>query len=84
MSSKDIEKKFVGQSIFKQLIDFIPKTKFDILAKKNQTGRYYKTFPTWTQLATIFFKIFSRYGFMCEICDGMLELKQIGLNSSPA
>ncbi|MBC7439058.1 MAG: DUF4372 domain-containing protein [Flavobacterium sp.] len=45
MSSKDIEKKFVSQSIFKQLIDFIPKNKFDILAKKHQTDRYYNTFP---------------------------------------
>jgi len=26
MSSKDIEKKFVSQPIFKQLIDFYPKT----------------------------------------------------------
>jgi hypothetical protein len=28
MSSKDIEKKFVGQPIFKQIIDFLPKNKF--------------------------------------------------------
>lgn len=48
MSSKDIEKKFVGQPIFKQLIDFIPKNKFDLLAKKHQTDRYYKAFPAWT------------------------------------
>ena len=36
MSSKDIEKMFVGQPIFKQLIDFIPKNKFDLLAQKHQ------------------------------------------------
>ena len=35
MSSKDIKKKFVGQPIFKQLIDFIAKNKFDFSAKKN-------------------------------------------------
>jgi hypothetical protein len=34
MSANDIEKKFVGQPIFKQLIDFIPKSKFDLFAKK--------------------------------------------------
>ena len=53
MSSKDIKKKFVGQPIFKQLINFLPKNKFDILAKKHQTDRYYKSFPAWTQLVTM-------------------------------
>jgi len=47
MSSKDIEKKFVGQPIFRQIIDFIPKSKFDLLAKEHQTDRYYKSFPAW-------------------------------------
>lgn len=55
MSSKDIEKMFVGQPIFKQLIDFIPKNKFDLLAQKHQTDRYYKAFPAWTQLVTLLF-----------------------------
>ena len=35
MSPKDIEKKFVGQPIFKQLIDFIPKKKKMIFLHKN-------------------------------------------------
>jgi len=45
MSSKDIEKKFVGKPIFKQLIGFILINKLDILAKKHQMNRYYKAFP---------------------------------------
>lgn len=88
MSSKDIEKKFVGQPIFKQLIDFIPKNKFDILAQKHQTDRYYKSFSAWTQLVTMLFGVFSRCDSMGEICDGMLamqgKLNHLGLNSSPA
>ena len=88
MSSKDIEKKFVGQPIFKQLVDFIPKNKFDILAKKHQTDRYYKSFPAWTQLVTMLFGVFSRCDSMGEICDGMLamqgKLNHLGLNCSPA
>ena len=36
MSSKDIEKKFVGQPIFKQLIALLPKSKFDFLALEPQ------------------------------------------------
>lgn len=88
MSSKDIEKKFVGQPIFKQLIDFIPQNKFDLLAQKHQTDRYYKAFPAWTHLVTILFGVFSRCDSMGEICDGMLamqgKLNHLGLDKSPA
>jgi hypothetical protein len=88
MSSKDIEKKFVGQPIFKQLIDFLPKNKFDILAQKHQTDRYYKSFTSWTQLVTMLFGVFSRCDSTGEICDGMLamqgKLNHLGFNSSPA
>ena len=88
MSCKDIEKKFVGQPIFKQLIDFIPKNKFDILAQKHQTDHYYKSFSAWTQLVTMLFGVFSRCDSMGEICDGMLamqgKLNHLGLSSSPA
>jgi hypothetical protein len=86
MSSKDIEKKFVGQPIFKQLIDFIPKNKFDILAQKHQTDRYYKSFSAWTQLVTMLFGVFSRCDSMGEICYGMLamqgKLNHLGLSCS--
>lgn len=88
MSFKDNEKKFVGQPIFKQLIDFIPKGKFDLLAKQHQTDRYYKAFPAWTQLVSMLFGVFSRCDSMGEICDGMLamqgKLNHLGLDRSPA
>jgi hypothetical protein len=88
MSSKDIKKRFVGQPIFKQLIDLLPKNKFDILAQKHQTDKYYKTFSSWNQLVTLLFGIFSRCDSMGEICDGMLamdgKLNHLGLESSPA
>ncbi len=35
--SKDKEKKIVGQSIFKQIIDILPKKKFDSLVQKHKT-----------------------------------------------
>lgn len=88
MSSKDIEKKFVGQPIFKQVVEFIPKNKFELLAKEYQTDRYYKAFPAWTQLVTMLFGVLSRCDSMGEVCDGMLamqgKLNHLGLNSSPA
>ena len=75
MSSKDIEKKFVGQPIFKQLIALLPKSKFDLLALEHQTDRYYKSFSAWTQLQTMLFGLFSRCDSMGEICDGMLAMQ---------
>lgn len=88
MSSKDNEKKFVGQPIFKQLIDFLPKNKFNILAQTHKTDHYYKAFPAWTELVTLLFGVFSRCDSMGEICDGMLamqgKLNHLGLIASPA
>jgi len=88
MSNKNSEKNFVGQPIFKQIIDFIPKNKFDTLVYKYQSDRYYKTFDSWTQLLTMLFGIFSRCDSMGEICDGMKglagKLNHLGLTSAPA
>lgn len=88
MSSKDIEKRFVGQPIFKQLIDFLPKNKFDILVQKHQSDKFYKSFSSWNQLVTILFGVFTRCDSMGEICDGMLamqgKLNHLGLITSPA
>lgn len=88
MSSKDIEKNYVGQPIFKQLVDFLPKTKFNELVHKHQTNKYYKTFDAWTQLLTILFGVLSRCDSMAEVCDGMLalegKLNHLGIEKSPA
>jgi len=88
MSNKNSEKNLVGQPIFKQLIGFIPRNKFDRLVQKHQSDRYYKTFDSWTQLLTMLFGILSRCDSMGEICDGMQglagKLNHLGLDSSPA
>lgn len=88
MSHKDIEKKFVGQPIFKQIIDLLPKNKFDLLAKKHHVDRYYKAFSAWNQLLTMLFGALSRCDSMGEICDGMLalqgKLNHLGFDKSPA
>lgn len=88
MSFKDTSKNFVGQPIFKQLIDFIPRNKFDRLAHRHGSDRYYKTFDSWTQLLTMLFGTLSRCDSMGEICDGMKglagKLNHLGLASAPA
>ena len=57
MKHKNTEKNLVGQPIFKQLLGFIPKSKFDSLAIKHKSDRYYKTFDSWTQLVTMLFGV---------------------------
>jgi hypothetical protein len=88
MSSKNTEKNLVGQPIFKQLLNFIPRDKFDMLTIKHQTDRYYKTFDSWTHLVTMLFGTLSRCDSMGEICDGMQaltgKLNHLGLDKSPA
>ncbi|MBE5318629.1 DUF4372 domain-containing protein [Pedobacter sp. MR2016-19] len=41
----DKDKHLVGQPVFKQMIDFLPKTKFDKLAIEHGVNCYYKAFP---------------------------------------
>ncbi len=42
MNGKNSEKQLVGQPILKQLLDFVPRNKFNLLVLKHQTDRYYK------------------------------------------
>lgn len=88
MKPKNTENKFVGQPIFKQIIDFIPKDKFNQLVCKHNADHYYKTFDSWTHLVTLLFGIFSRCDSMGEICDGMRaldgKLNHLGMDKSPS
>lgn len=88
MSNKNSEKHLVGQPILKQIIDFIPRNKFEVLVSKHRSDRYYKTFDSWTQLVTMLFGILSRCDSMGETCDGMSalagKLNHLGLDAAPA
>jgi len=88
MSNKNSQKNLVGQPIFKQLLDFVPRSKFEQLVLKHGADRYYKTFDSWTHFTTMLFGIFSRCDSMGEICDGMQaltgKLNHLGLEKSPA
>lgn len=85
---KDIEKHLVGQPVFKQVIDLLPRYKFDFLVNKHKSDKYYKTFTSWQELVTLLFGILSRCDSMGEICDGMQalqgKLNHLGMDSSPA
>lgn len=88
MSSKDSTKNLVGQPIFRQLIDYIPRNKVDLLVETNNSDRYYKTFSSWDHLVTMLFGILSRCDSMAELCDGMRglegKLNHLGMDKSPA
>jgi hypothetical protein len=85
---KDSEKNLVGQPIFKQMMDILPKEKFDLLVHKHESDRYYKQFSSWKQLVTMLFGIFSRCDSMVEVCAAMRalegKLQYFGMDSSPA
>ncbi len=71
---KDTQKNLVGQPIFKQLMNLLPREKFDLLVSRHRFDRYYKTYPSWNQLLTMLFGIFSRCHSMGETCDAVQTL----------
>ncbi len=85
---KDIEKNLVGQPIFKQLLNLLPRDKFDLLVNQHKSDRYYKAFSSWDELVTLLFGILSRCDSMGEVCDGMQtlqgKLNYLGMDRSPA
>ena len=44
-----------GKFVFSQLIDFLPKEKFDWLVKKYQGNKYVKKFTCWNHLLVMIF-----------------------------
>ena len=86
--SKDKNKNLVGQPIFKQLINLLPKEQFDILVKQCDSDRYYKSFFSWDQLIVMLFGIFSRCDSMGEVCDSMRalagKLNYLGMDIAPS
>jgi len=86
--SKDTEIKFVGQPIFKQIINLINSVNIQGLISKHNSDYYYKAFKTRTHLITMLFGILSRCDSMTEICEGIRalsgKLNYLGLEKAPA
>jgi hypothetical protein len=85
---KDTTKNLVGQPIFKQIMNILPRDQFDLLVMQNSSDRYYKSFFSWDQLVVMLFGIFSRCDSMGEVCDGMRalagKLNYLGMDSAPS
>ena len=85
---KITEIKFVGQPIFKQVINLLEAVSIKSLVNKHNADHYYKAFKAKTQLITVLFGILSRCDSMTEICEGLRalggKLNHLGLEKAPA
>ena len=68
---KNSEIKFVGQPIFKQIINLVDKVNMGLIVKGHDSERYYKAFKSRTHLITMLFEILSRCDSMTETCEGL-------------
>jgi len=82
------EIKFVGQPIFKQIMNLVEKVDINGLIRKHESDYYYKSFKTRTHLFTMLFGILSRCDSMNEICEGLRamsgKLNHLGMGQAPA
>ena len=85
---KNTEIKFVGQPIFKQIVNLTDAINIQGLVRKHNSDYYYKAFKTRTHLITMLFGILSRCDSMTEICEGMRalggKLNHLGMEKAPA
>ncbi len=85
---KNSEIKFVGQPIFKQIINLLNSVNLQSIIAKHNSDYYYKAFKTRTHLVTLLFGILSRCDSMTEICEGLRamggKLNHLGLDKAPA
>ena len=81
--NKNTTKKLIGQPIFTQVLNLIPKQIVKEKAGNLNSDRYYKTFTTWKHLICLLFGILSKCNSLRELCEGMLacegKLNHFGL-----
>lgn len=82
------EKKLVGQPIFNQILQILPREVIDKIVFQEKSDRYYKSFSTWDELISLLFGVFTRCDSAREICDGMAalggKLNYLNMERSPA
>ena len=85
---KITEIKFVGQPVFKQIMNLVERVDINGLIRKHESDYYYKSFKTRTHLFTMLFGILSRCDSMTEICEGLRamggKLNHLGMDQAPA
>ncbi|MEZ4948146.1 MAG: IS4 family transposase [Saprospiraceae bacterium] len=80
-------RKFTGQPIFSQVLNFIKKSQVKQLARKHSSDRYCKKFTTYDHLVTMLYCIFQRCTSLREVSTGMqacyLKLNHLGMTYCP-
>jgi hypothetical protein len=86
--NKNTTKKLIGQPIFSQILNLIPKHIIREKAKAKKADRYYKEFTTEKHLISLLFGILSKCNTLRELCEGMLacegKLNHFGLIKTPS
>lgn len=67
---------FIGQPIFSQLLQLIPKNVVASISKEFNADRYCKRFNTYDHLVTILYAIFNQCTSLREVTTGMLAWEQ--------
>jgi hypothetical protein len=85
---KSSKKNLVGQPIFKQILNLIPREVINRVIKEEKSDRYYKSCVTSDELITLLIGVFERCDSAREVCDGMSalsgKLNYSGMDCAPA
>src|SRR5690606_11459160 len=78
---------YIGQPIFSQLLNFIPKSKISKLVEKHKSDHYIKRFKTYDHLVTMLYCSFHNCRSIREVTTGMMachgKLQHLGLSDYP-
>ena len=85
---KSSKKKIIGQPIYRQILNLIPKEIINRVVLEQRSDRYYKSYSTYDQLIALLFGVFERCDSAREVCDGMAalsgKLNYLGMDCAPA
>ena len=74
-------------SIFAQLLQLFPRTKFQEAVKEHQAERHARGFTSWSQFVALLFCQLAQAKSLREICNGLMalegKLKHLGVSSPP-
>lgn len=67
---------FIGQPIFNQLLNFIPRSIIAQVSSEEQSDRYCKRFTTYDHLVTMLFSVYNNCESLREVTTGLLAWEQ--------
>lgn len=78
---------FTGQPIFNQVLNFIPRTVVQSVARDTGSDRYYKRFKTYDHLVTMLYSVFNHCNCLREVTTGLLawdrRIHHLGIDFHP-